>query len=56
MKFEETVVKEGLICPKCRKKTLVRTIARELNQSKKGRWFLERCNNPECDYWSGGFT
>lgn len=54
VEFEESVeVRKN--CPKCKgKKTVVRTVVKELQQKKKGRWYTEHCT--ECDYWNGGFT
>ena len=56
IKFEETVTKSGLKCPKCGKNTVVRIIHKEPCQGKKGRWYVERCENKGCDYWRSGFT
>lgn len=55
-KIDETMIKKGLKCPKCGKRTVERHIVRELQQSRKGQWFIEFCTNPKCDYYYAGFT
>lgn len=56
MEFEESVeVKHD--CPKCGKKnTVIRRIAKEPNQNMVGRWYVEYCDDNDCDFWSCGFT
>ena len=56
MEFEEAVeIKRD--CPKCGgKNTVLRRVAKESSQNMVKRWFVEYCNNTECDFWNCGFT
>jgi len=55
MDFSESV-EEKRDCPKCKeKKSVIRMIAMESNQGRKGRWYVERCTNKNCGYFDAGF-
>ena len=51
-KVQETIVKEGLKCPKCGEMMLEKHLAKE-PQQKGQTWFVMFCHN--CDFWDSGF-
>ena len=54
--FEETIT-ERRNCPKCGgKETVERRIAREPSQTRGRFWYVENCENEDCDYYGTGFV
>jgi len=55
MDFSEAI-EQKLDCQRCGgKKTVLRKIAMEKQQKIKGQWYVETCQNEQCDYWDAGF-
>ena len=52
--FQE-YIEEKSTCPECKRKSLIRHIRKEKQQSWRGRWFVEYCTDEGCEHWDCGF-